>query len=356
MAAPTLFERAALALLDQILALVLGQATTDRTIAKEHAPFSIEGSVIIIDQAVNLGPSSLPAIQAAITALSAQVTALGTAVGLDFTTAIAAITTNVKASPAPAWYTPPPSRFTADEVWRAIDVNSGQDFGDLLSDAAFAQINAQSAGTGRPLFDRAPWYVVEQTFASRAPSPHSAVPLISFSTIIQSDATPLAWLNRAYPGHFVTDGGAGCPTFNGTDGNIYFIPWLTTERFLEIRASMVPLAVTPEPPVWPGIAKVTLGTPHALATGVTITAPMDGVIVAITAVPPGTGVYDFDGILSYTFVGALSFVSDHADQEFPQNIGFQSAVYSPREMVRASGVKVRAKLGVVGTVTPWTIT
>lgn len=114
-------------------------------------------------------------------------------------------------------------------------------------------------------------------------------------------------------------------------------------------------APVPQPPVWPGLAKVTLGMPHAITTGLTITTPMHGVILAITGAPTKQGYFTFDDARSWRNTGSLSFFDDQGHQEFPQHLGFTSAVYVPKAMAQAAGIKVRAVAGATGTVTPWTI-
>ena len=111
------------------------------------------------------------------------------------------------------------------------------------------------------------------------------------------------------------------------------------------------------PPVWPGLANVTLGTPVALDSGVTIVTPMDGVVISITGTDPGYGYYyTFDDLRQWRTVGALTFLDDDGHAEGYQALGFVSAVYCPRSIQRAAAVKVKAGHGLAGTITPWTIT
>jgi hypothetical protein len=111
------------------------------------------------------------------------------------------------------------------------------------------------------------------------------------------------------------------------------------------------------PPVWPGLDKVTLGTAVALAPGLTITEPMDGVLISITGTEPSfTHWFTYDDLRAYRNVGALVFLTDDGQAENFQPIGFVSAVYCPRSIKRAGAVKVMTGHGLTGTVTPWTIT
>ena len=107
-------------------------------------------------------------------------------------------------------------------------------------------------------------------------------------------------------------------------------------------------------PVWPGLDDVTLGTPVALASGVTITEQMDGVIIEITGTDPDFNhYYTYDDLRAYRNVGALVFLDDQGHAEGFQPIGFVSAVYCPRSMKHAEAVKLKCGHGLTGTVTPW---
>lgn len=109
------------------------------------------------------------------------------------------------------------------------------------------------------------------------------------------------------------------------------------------------------PPVWPGASNVMKREPIALDVGLTISGPVDGVIVEIAAVPAHTPHYDFNGVWSHNHVGALAFRTDEGACEPPQNFGWTKGVYVPKTMVRAGSIVVRCKAGVVGSVTPWVV-
>lgn len=116
------------------------------------------------------------------------------------------------------------------------------------------------------------------------------------------------------------------------------------------------LPITPtlaQPPVWPGFDLVDLGTPVAISGGFTITEPMHGVIVTITAVAAKQMYYTYDDIRAYRHIGALAFQDDNGELETWQSLGFVSAVYCCRQMTVAAAVKVMSANGTVGTVTPW---
>jgi len=109
------------------------------------------------------------------------------------------------------------------------------------------------------------------------------------------------------------------------------------------------------PPVWPGFGFATLGSPVALDVGLTITEPMDGVIVTITSYPARLGSYDFDGTRTLANGGRVAFFDDNGSFEFQQLFGFPQHVVCPQVMVRAAGCKINTAAGIVGTVTPWVI-
>jgi len=109
------------------------------------------------------------------------------------------------------------------------------------------------------------------------------------------------------------------------------------------------------PPVWPGIDGVTLGDPVALASQLTIDEPMDGCLVDVTGVDGGVAFYTYGGVKAYRNVGALCFLTDQGDLEDWQLLGREHAIYTPRTMTHAAGLKLFTGHGLVGTVTPWTV-
>jgi hypothetical protein len=109
------------------------------------------------------------------------------------------------------------------------------------------------------------------------------------------------------------------------------------------------------PPVWPGFGFATLGSPVALAPTLTITEPMDGVIITLTTIPPRLGSYNFGDARSYVNAGRVAFVDDNGSAEWPLPFSFPQHVISPRNMVRAAACYVSTASGIAGTVTPWVI-
>lgn len=110
------------------------------------------------------------------------------------------------------------------------------------------------------------------------------------------------------------------------------------------------------PPVWPGVAGVTLGQSVALSDGLHLTTPMDGVIIAITTPPSRTGTMSIGGATFDYREGQIAFEDDQGHIEMWQYLGFRNALYTPRSMAHAAGARFRVLAGAEGTVTPWTIT
>ena len=141
-----------------------------------------------------------------------------------------------------------------------------------------------------------------------------------------------------------------------TDGSM--VTWTTIidePAFQIIKAGIFPIAPNGLAPKWPGLAGVTLGAPVAITSQMTITEPMDGVLVTITAVGANKVILPYDTQTAYKFIGALAFVSDNGDAEPFQQLAFTNALYCPLDMTLAAGVVLRVDVSVVGTVTPWII-
>lgn len=149
------------------------------------------------------------------------------------------------------------------------------------------------------------------------------------------------------------DGGPALLTFSG--GSDVEQWWTTFDAagFAFLKAQVWPSTTVNIAPVWPGIANVTLGSPVAITSALTVSGPMDGVIVDITSVAPRFPALAYGGETAYKFIGACSFVSDNGDVEPFQQLGFQTAVYCPSSLKQADSFVLRADPSVVGTVTPW---
>lgn len=141
-----------------------------------------------------------------------------------------------------------------------------------------------------------------------------------------------------------------------TDGSqVHWITRFGEAGFNAYRNAIWPLVAASISPVWPGLARVTLGSPVAITPQMTVVGPMDGVIVEITAVTNNKPALAYDTELSYKFIGGIAFMTDNGDVEPFQPLGWTHAVYSPLRMSEAAGVVLRADPSLVGTITPWVI-
>src|SRR6266446_10082042 len=295
----------AISLIQQLIGLVTGIQSAQAAQATTDEVQTIDSYVQEI--LVRIGPNGYT-----LQSIAAQISTLQALMSLDVTALLAAIGNPQQTghavtlpSPAPAGYGGPSSSANAAAVWAYPDPVSGQGFGQLLSDSAFAEINFQSAGAGLPMATHAPFWVVTQVFATREPDPTSNLPAyVNFGTILVTDATPIAWLNRQYPGFSFHDGGSGVPYTFGGDSCTYYIPWLTQPVFEKIKAASAPASLL-IPPVWPGIANVTLGAPQALVDGLLIPGPMHGLLVHIATVPYPISFYPFGPVKSFVRAGAV---------------------------------------------------
>lgn len=180
-------------------------------------------------------------------------------------------------------------------------------------------------------------------------------------TDIQADDTVLSWLTRTVPDRdWEADDTTGliC-TYTNLEGEYHTrIDCTLTDSDLQaIRAGYGNTAVDVGnvPPIWPGLANVTLGTPVALSSNLTVTGPLDGVLVNVTTPPTKLSEVVIGGISYWYRVGEVTFLSDNGEAEPFQYLGFQNAIYTPRFMKQAASAKLRVLGGAEGTATPYTI-
>lgn len=342
-----------LALAGQILsALGIVTGLVQKT-AQEHLAFQIESNTTNTQLAIQNLLYGLDAayaqrvdIIAKLVALQASVTAIPT------TPQLASNPVTLPSSP-PAGYGGPAVDDVAYAVWTYVNPNDGQETGADIATAGVMARNFDWLEVGLPSLNNMPW-LVSYPWASQSPPvrTHGIVDPPDASTILPTDATATDWLNRigGSPGYYTTFD--QYPRhYDGTSGT-YWTLLMTQEDFERLRALVSPI-VADTLPLWPGLAAATPSASHAIAPGLTITEPMDGVIVRLTGLPTKSSFYTFDDINSYRSIGALSFFTDDGEQELAQSLGFTSAIYTPKTMVRAAGVKLRAIGGVSGTVVPW---
>jgi len=259
--------------------------------------------------------------------------------------------------------TTPPTGYgapTANDVW---DFEIGPD-GLLAQDLLYqtGHLAQSSIASGGLIVGSSDYFRLSGAELAAIPFRpiESSPPKISAANILVDD-TRATWLDRewAVTGGWLLDASTDLYYYvvSPTVSSVRWVCLVDQEWFLRLLAvsAGVPTSLV-LPPVWPGLDAVTLGTPVALATGVSIGVPCDGVIVSVSAAPEKQGYFTFSDLLSYRNIGALTFVDDNGQAELSQVLGFTEAVYCPRTMRHAAGVKLRTAVGVEGTVTPWTLT
>lgn len=182
--------------------------------------------------------------------------------------------------------------------------------------------------------------------------------LPSTDTILSTDANVGAWLNRQTSPlvwSFITGQQIWRHTFTGPP--LFEVDCTLSESefrwFRLANSGTVPGTLLP--PIWPGIANVTLGTPVPFSgSTLSVAGPLDGVIVTITAVNQPLPHYAYGTAVAWGKLGGLTFVDDRGDAEEYQLFGFVDALYVPRAMLHAASCQIRNVSGIVGTVTPWT--
>lgn len=229
-------------------------------------------------------------------------------------------------------------------------------FAGIATAAQLGAAIAQSAGI--PLrFSEACYLYGDLSNATTYPWPNT--PEISLSSILPTDASILAWLERIVPGftwqRFTTGNVFGRDPLWPTGSYIWCA--LSDAEFYQIRANnngLAPGALVP--PVWPGLAGVTLGAAHAMVPpGEDIAVACDGVIIEITGTPSWAGSFSFGTAISWRNVGAVTFTTDNGQEEYAQTFSWSSGVYLPKSQIHASGYAYRAAVGVSGTITPFTV-
>jgi hypothetical protein len=145
---------------------------------------------------------------------------------------------------------------------------------------------------------------------------------------------------------------------NGVDSWVYTFLW-TEADFQGFKLSKFGVAAPAllVPPVWPGLAHVTMLSPVDITVGFFDDRPCDGVIVHLVTTPPDKPHYFFGSEVSVAHIGQLSFQSDDEDNEYPQAFSFTWSILVPKTMAHADlGYFWRVVPGVTGTITPWVIT
>jgi hypothetical protein len=340
--------RAILAALERVLYLLLslvglGQALgikLDKT-ATESTPYRIQGQVDWIGQQLTAQPWSLPVLHNQLTAIIASLDGLN-----------APVLEAIAALPAGSDIVIPGSDENAGAVWDypaagGLSTLDHQNYaGSVASNMALWQALPLKEYPG---FGYAgDWSVPsDENFTARVP------PTPDWGDILPAD-TRLTWLNRTDTHTWFADPASGEPWAWFDPAHTYhhwhYVMVMTEGEFQAVKAALSGGAGAP---IWPGLAKVTLGTPVALGADVTIPGPLDGVLIALTTPPSGLSNFSMGGQTWYYRAGQVAFVSDNGDTETWQYITWTNALYCPRQMVRAASAILRGLAGVEGTVTPW---
>lgn len=338
-----------------VRALLQSVAATLVHVAQENVPFHISTQVDIIEAQTSDSTFGLAAIQAELATFQATT-------ATDFTavlTAIAGIETHLTSGVTVDAFTGSAPANIADAVWDAVDTLNVIQRGDELAQA-YNYAQHKSAIDETVLTVQAPWpWMVGGTWGSSGlgnPNPATIVP-VDVSTIIAGDLTSYDWIFRVYDSDlsgFLGDDGMYTVT-DLTESAFNWVAYIPQDQWLELKAALGLGTASIAAPIWPGLAGVTLGTPVAISLTFTVDGPLDGVLVALTAVPTLKGHYVYDDIDQSLKIGALTFVSDNGDAEYVQALGFTNEVYVPKNMAHADSCKVRTVSGVTGTVTPFTI-
>lgn len=354
-----------LALINNLIAMVLQVLSIlgllqeqSKHYAQETNPLAIELNVVDIDGLANHANYGFIGLWNKLTNVEDVL-----AIVLDD---LAAIPTNPQLSDQPvilpttppAGYGAPSSSDNASAVWDYVDPREHRLTGDQLSELHSQMVNVNLAGNvviagtdNRSGVYGNWWDLLGPNFGDFA--------LPEESTILPTDTTPLVWLDREQAGYgWFLDNDRfakrwvyhGAPPFQSAWEHICLYSPNDWRELLN-RLFHTDTAA----PIWPGLSNVTLGTPVPLAPGLTVMGPLHGVIVNITAVPDRFGNFAYDDLAAYKSVGAVTFVDDNGDAEEFRYLGFVHEVYCPRTMAVASAAKVRCGVGIVGTVTPFTI-
>lgn len=251
----------------------------------------------------------------------------------------------------------------AQAVWLQTYQTTGVTFADLLARAGTE--SWYRAYHAAQEFANAPWFQWDHCNALALglgnPGGNLWPPMPDYSRVAEFDSV-LEWLNttdQQYTGLWLLDTDTSLAY---TDVDVSSSPHIyttvhcviTPADWAVIRNAVAP--VNAGAPVWPGLANVTLGTPVALTADLTVTGPLDGLILEVTTPPSGLGSFSVGGHRWWFRAGHVAFVDDNGDVEGWQYVTWDNALYCPRTMRRAASALVRGLGGIGGTVTPWLTT
>lgn len=188
-----------------------------------------------------------------------------------------------------------------------------------------------------------------------------SVPALDLSAVLPGD-TVLSYLQREVGAYaWSTSGPWGEASPAGVYAQLaapYSTLWwrcnLTNDQLQLLAGNLSSGGGDPVPPIWPGLASVTLGEPVAVTENATIPGPLDGIIATLLVPPSGLSKHIVEGFTSYWRLGLVAFVSDNGQVENWQYLQWNDAVYCPKALRRADSALLELQATCEMTVTPWT--
>jgi hypothetical protein len=182
------------------------------------------------------------------------------------------------------------------------------------------------------------------------------LPTPDFTDILPDD-TRMSWLQRTdlahyWRAHSVTGEPIGTALPGDPESDGYYWLRISESQFQLYKARLQRGLWRP---VWPGLDAVVLGTPVALADGLTVVGPLHGVLVDCTTPPPGASEWILGSQSAYYRWGEVAFVTDNGEAEAFQWLAFGLGVYLPLSMALAQSAVFRVTRLPAAMVVPFTI-
>lgn len=349
-------------------------------VARETEPFFIQTLLGNVWAYVSDADHGLHAIHADLATVSTNVDTIIASLNL----LSEQVGTPAQSDVAPSWWEPPGGGATPEDIAAAVwayesgialiyDETTFQTMGDLLSfKGALLQGQAGwwgEAYPGNPYFRVV--YGEEYKYGTvwhswQDWSQTGDIPIPDFANVQANDTALSFCLREANTENWQTTGPGG----RDWGGSVAWAPavftqekqWFrsafTTADLRALYAQLHPDVEVPTPiapPVWPGLDGATVGDSVALADGLVVDGPLDGLLVQITGTPAQSYQYPFGDTASYRWVGAVIFRSDRGDFEWFEPIGLDHQVITPKTMAHADSATFRVTGAWTGTVRPFTV-
>jgi hypothetical protein len=278
----------------------------------------------------------------------------------------------------PTWPTAPSTEDIASDVWgftvpmNYLDGNYwGPATGTLLQAVAEKmQIEGGFIGyplVGNPYFTYCPidiergngWIGGWDSMATGA-----QLPVLDLSLIAEGD-TVLSYLNREYGGFAWTltgpggTGSGGVVWLVGQAGTFYWRCILTDAQLAAVggwHTEEVTVNVeVPTPPVISTATTMQLGTPISFDAPFESAVNCHGVIIDCSHQGQGIKGYPVGSYYNIYGAGSISFLAIEGHAEEPQWLAYNHAIYIPKTTSEATGFLLRPRIGLTGTVTPFSL-